>query len=47
MDVTFANDGVPTGSIEGPSVDLTAVKAEFGRSRIRRWFGRDWAPFAE
>jgi sulfide:quinone oxidoreductase len=47
VDVTFANDGVPTGSIEGPSVDLAAVKAEFGRSRIRRWFGRDWAPFAE
>jgi sulfide:quinone oxidoreductase len=47
VDVTFANDGVPTGSIEGPSADLAAVKAEFGRSRIRRWFGRDWAPFAE
>jgi sulfide:quinone oxidoreductase len=46
VDVTFADDAIPRGSLEGPSVDLAAVKAEFGTSRIRRWFGRDWAPFA-
>ncbi|GAA1983459.1 FAD/NAD(P)-binding oxidoreductase [Microbacterium pumilum] len=36
-------DGRPRGSFEGPSLDLAAQKHEFGVSRIRRWFDRDWA----
>jgi sulfide:quinone oxidoreductase len=47
VDVTFPDGAAPSGSLEGPSVDLAAVKGEFGTSRIRRWFGRDWAPFAD
>ena len=34
----------PVGSIEGPSTELTADKTAFGTERIRRWFGREWAP---
>jgi hypothetical protein len=26
----------------GPSHELAAEKAEFGTSRIQRWFGRTW-----
>jgi sulfide:quinone oxidoreductase len=40
--VTFRSGEPPVGYLEGPSFDYTADKAEFGASRIRRWFGRDW-----
>jgi sulfide:quinone oxidoreductase len=30
------------GLFDEPSLDLAADKAEFGRSRARRWFGKDW-----
>ncbi|MGY2873498.1 sulfide:quinone oxidoreductase [Marmoricola sp. URHA0025 HA25] len=40
VDVTFRTGEAPTGTLEGPSHDLAAVKAEFGRSRARRWFGQ-------
>jgi sulfide:quinone oxidoreductase len=46
VDVTFPDGEAPSGFLEGPSVDLAAVKGEFGTSRIRRWFGKDWAPFS-
>ena len=42
VDVTFFGDQ-RTGALEGPSRELAAQKAEFGTSRIRRWFGREWA----
>jgi len=42
VNVTFAAGQAPTGSYEAPSVALTAAKGEFGSSRIRRWFGREW-----
>jgi len=42
VNVTFAAGQAPTGSYEPPSVALTAAKGEFGSSRIRRWFGREW-----
>jgi sulfide:quinone oxidoreductase len=47
VDVTFPDGQAPSGTLEGPSVDLAAVKAEFGTSRIRRWFGQAWAPFED
>ncbi len=42
VDVTFLSGQAPRGSLEGPSEALAADKVEFGTSRIRRWFGRDW-----
>jgi sulfide:quinone oxidoreductase len=45
VDVTFTQGVAPSGSFEGPSGELAGQKAEFGSSRIRRWFDRDWAPF--
>jgi sulfide:quinone oxidoreductase len=43
VDVTFRSGHRPTGTMQGPSEDLTAVKAEFGRSRIQQWFGHPWS----
>jgi sulfide:quinone oxidoreductase len=40
VDVTFVGGQAPTGSLEGPSPELAAVKTEFGSSRVERWFGR-------
>jgi sulfide:quinone oxidoreductase len=42
VDVTFAAGQPPTGTFEGPSLALSEQKADFGRTRIRRWFGREW-----
>jgi sulfide:quinone oxidoreductase len=44
VDVTFRSGQRPTGGFEQPSAALAAHKADFGASRIRRWFGRDWQP---
>jgi sulfide:quinone oxidoreductase len=41
VDVTFFGDQ-RIGELVGPSEDLAADKAEFGSSRIKRWFGREW-----
>ena len=41
VDVTFFGDK-RVGQLVGPSEDYVADKDEFGSSRIRRWFGRDW-----
>jgi sulfide:quinone oxidoreductase len=41
VDVTFFGDQ-RSGELIGPSSALAADKAEFGSSRIKRWFGRDW-----
>jgi sulfide:quinone oxidoreductase len=43
VDVTFLSGQSPTGGIDGPSSELAADKTRFGRDRVRRWFGRDWA----
>jgi sulfide:quinone oxidoreductase len=43
VDVVFAPGQPPVGTLDGPSVDLAADKSEFGSSRARRWFGRDWS----
>jgi sulfide:quinone oxidoreductase len=42
VEVTFVSGTAPFGTYDTPSVALTAQKAEFGTSRIQRWFGRDW-----
>ena len=42
VDVTFVSGQAPVGALFGPSADLVADKAEFGRSRVGRWFGRTW-----
>jgi sulfide:quinone oxidoreductase len=42
VDVTFSAGQAPQGAFEAPSPALTAEKAEFGTSRVKRWFGRTW-----
>ncbi len=42
VDVTFIAGQAPFGSLDGPSVELTAQKAAFGTTRVKRWFGQDW-----
>jgi sulfide:quinone oxidoreductase len=37
-------DGRPSGTLAGPSPDFAAEKREFGVTRVRRWFGREWEP---
>jgi sulfide:quinone oxidoreductase len=44
VDVTFVAGAAPHGTFEAPSEALAAQKAEFGSSRIRRWFDREWTP---
>ena len=43
VEVDFFGDRI-RGSLQGPSVALAADKQEFGASRIRRWFAREWLP---
>jgi sulfide:quinone oxidoreductase len=43
VDVTFFGDQ-RSGELVGPSEALAAEKAEFGSSRIKRWFGHEWTP---
>ncbi len=45
VEVTFRSGERRTGSSTTPSELLAADKAEFGTSRIRRWFGRDWTAY--
>ncbi len=40
--VTFLSGAAPVGDIEGPSRDIAADKDDFGATRVRRWFDRDW-----
>jgi sulfide:quinone oxidoreductase len=43
--VTFLTGETPRGEYDGASADYLAEKAEFGSSRIRRWFGREWSNY--
>jgi len=43
VEVTFMPGRAPSGTFEPASAEGTALKAEFGTTRIRRWFGRDWS----
>jgi sulfide:quinone oxidoreductase len=45
VEVTFRSGESPHGQFDEPSELLLADKAEFGTSRIRRWFGRDWTSY--
>jgi len=47
VDVTFLNGAAPVGEIQGPSIELASSKAEFGASRIERWFDQRWTPGAD
>lgn len=42
VDVYFQKGVMPHGDLVGPSADLMSNKSEFGTSRVRRWFGREW-----
>ncbi|MFI5046720.1 MAG: NAD(P)/FAD-dependent oxidoreductase [Acidimicrobiia bacterium] len=42
VNVVFRSGEPPTGVFDGPSQALAEQKAEFGSSRVRRWFGRTW-----
>jgi sulfide:quinone oxidoreductase len=42
VDVTFLSGQAPAGELVGPSEAVTREKIDFGSSRIRRWFGREW-----
>lgn len=41
VDIRFFADQ-RTGELRGPSEEFVAHKAEFGSSRIKRWFDREW-----
>ena len=43
VDVTFLSGQTPTGRSKDRPRQLAADKAEFGTSRVRRWFGREWS----
>ncbi len=45
VQVTFLSGQPPIGVFDGASVGYTADKKQFGSSRIRRWFGRDWSNY--
>jgi sulfide:quinone oxidoreductase len=45
VEVTFRSGERPNGQFDKPSALLLADKAEFGTSRVQRWFGRDWASY--
>ncbi len=45
VDVTFTSGAAPFGTFEGASKDLADQKAEFGSSRVLRWFDRAWSTF--
>ncbi len=42
VEVTFLPGQPPFGDYGAPSEELAAMKAEFGSSRVQRWFGRTW-----
>ena len=45
VEVTFRSGERPNGQFDEPSESLAADKSEFGTSRIRRWFDRDWTSY--
>ena len=47
VEVRFASGQPPVGTYDSPSQVLAAEKAEFGASRIQRWFGRAWTTLPE
>jgi sulfide:quinone oxidoreductase len=45
VEVTFLSGQVPAGVYDAPTEVFAEDKAEFGTTRIQRWFGRTWHPF--
>lgn len=45
VDVTFFGDR-REGKLVGPAAEYAAHKTEFGESRVKRWFGKDWTMHA-
>jgi hypothetical protein len=45
VEVTFLKGERPNGQFDQPSTLHADDKSEFGSSRIRRWFGRDWVAY--
>ena len=45
VEVTFRSGEAPHGQFDEPTESLLADKSEFGTTRIRRWFGRDWVNY--
>lgn len=45
VEVTFLAGERPSGQFDEPSALLLADKAEFGTTRVRRWFNRDWRSY--
>lgn len=45
IEVTFVSGQPPFGTFDDPTAQLARDKAEFGTSRVRRWFGRDWVAY--
>jgi len=43
VEVTFLSGQAPFGTFESASTELSAQKGEFGSTRVRRWFGREWS----
>jgi len=43
----FVSGQPPVGTFDSPSEVLAAEKAEFGASRIQRWFDRSWSTLPE
>lgn len=43
VDISFKTGERPTGMLFGPSAELADDKEEFGASRVRRWFDREWS----
>jgi sulfide:quinone oxidoreductase len=46
VNITFFGD-TRTGRLVGPSDEYLADKVEFGSTRVRRWFGREWTPIGD
>ena len=44
VEVTFLQGQAPFGSYTPPSDLLAATKGDFGTTRVRRWFDREWVP---
>ena len=44
VEVIFRPGQPPSGNFDTPSTGWAADKTEFGRSRMARWFGKDWTP---
>jgi sulfide:quinone oxidoreductase len=45
VEVTFLQGQAPFGTYNSPSEQLAVAKGDFGTSRVRRWFGKEWSAY--